>query len=306
MSGQAGWKTESVWGTPVVVDTFVPILGFTPTINEGHMRPAGIRASRNLEVPMSLGARSVGGNLRMELPNVSLASLLKAIHGSVVTTGAGPYTHTYGWGATPSQTIQVGIEDSTGTVRAFTFEGCKHHQFELSCQVGQFAMLSTDFTAQDVVTGTALATASYASGLTPFTFVHASVSVNGSAVTSARAVTLRGDKRLRTDRHVLASRLPLEQLREGRFSLTGSLTADFDSLSLFALQAAGTSVALSLVFSNGSDSLTYTGTIQIVGDPPPLSSNGLEEQTINFEVGHSSSDATALTPVLVNTEASAA
>lgn len=306
MAGQAGWKTESVWGTPVTVDTFVPILGFTPTINEGHMRPQGIRASRNLEVPMSLGARDVGGTLRMELPNLGIASLLKAIHGSVITSGSNPYTHTYGWGATPSQTIQIGVEDSTGTVRAFTFEGCKYHQWEMSCQVGQFAELSADFTAQDVLTATALATASYGSGLAPFTFVQATVSVNGSAVTSARGVTLRGDKKLRTQRHVLASRLPLEQLRQGRFNITGSLTADFDGLTLFALQAAGTSVALSLVFSNGTDSLTYTGTIQVTGNPPPLSSNGLEEQTINFEIGHATSDATALTPVLVNTESSAA
>ena len=58
MGGQIGWKTESVWGTPVTVDQFVPCLSSRLTIDEGYMRPEGIRAGRRTLAPGGLGAGS--------------------------------------------------------------------------------------------------------------------------------------------------------------------------------------------------------------------------------------------------------
>lgn len=308
MAGQVGWKSESVWGTAVTVDTFVPVTQHSLTIDEGLMRPSGIRAGRRTKQPGKLGARKVSGSTELELPNVSIAVLLKHLFGAVVTTGAGPYTHTLTPGAAlgDSLTLQGGIEDAGGTVRPFTASGVKPGSWELSCSVGEFAMLSFDWTAKDIVTATSLATASYASGLSPFTFVEGSITVNGSAVASANAVTLSCEKGLRDDRHVLGSRYIREQLEEDRFEFTSEIEADFEDLTVFALGVAATQVASVLTFNNGTDTLTITCSGQIIGDPPSLENNGLESQTIRLEHSHATSDASAVTAVLVNTESSAA
>ena len=308
MAGQVGIKTESVVGTAVTVDTFVPVVNANISIDEGYMRPAGIRAGRRTRNPAVLGARVVSGSVELELPNASIAALLKHAFGAVSTTGAGPYEHTYTPGAHlgKSFTQQIGIQDAGGTVRPFTSAGTKIGSWEMSCTVGEFAMFSYDWTAMSLVTATALASASYTSGLTPFTFVQGTVSVNGGAVASARAVTLRCEKGLRDDRHALGARGIREQLEEDRFEFSSEITADFDDLTLFALGVAGTQVASVLTFTNGVDSLVITTSGQVVGDPPSLTSNGLEEQTIRLDHSHATSDASAITAVLTNAESSAA
>lgn len=308
MSGQVGWKTEAAYGTPVVPDVFMPVLGADLSIVEGYLRSEAIRAGRHTQNPARLGARVVSGSVEMELPNTSIASLLKHLFGAVSTTGAGPYTHTFTPGSVlgKSLTLQVGVEDAGGTVRPFTASGVKPGDWSLSCNVGELAKLSFDWTSRDVVTDTALAAAAYAASLIPFTFVEGAVTVNGSPVASAKSVTLSATRNLKSDRHVLGSRLIREQLNEGRYEFTTEVGADFDDLTLFALQVAGTQVGSVLTFSNGTESLEITSSGQIEGDAPSLSTNGLEEQTIRLHHSHATSDASAISAQLVNSEASAA
>src|SRR5678816_762223 len=115
MAGQVGWESESTWGTAVTVDTFVPMVNWSLEIDEGYLRPKGIRAGRRTRNPGQLGARKVSGTMELELPNKSVAVLFKHLFGAVVTTGAGPYTHTYtpGPAVSKSLTMQGGIEDAT-------------------------------------------------------------------------------------------------------------------------------------------------------------------------------------------------
>lgn len=308
MAGQVGWKSESVWGTAVTVDTFMPVLSADMNIDEGYLRSEGIRAGRYTRSPARLGARVVAGSVEMELPNTSIAALLKHALGGVATTGTGPYTHTF-TPATPtskSLTLQVGIEDAGGTVRPFTASGVKLGGWSIACTVGELARLSFDWTAKDVVTATALATASYSASLVPFTFIEGSITVDGSAVASARSVTLTAAKNLRDDRHVIGSRYIREQLAEGHWEITSEITADFDDLTLFALAVAGTQVGSVLTFDNGTETLTITTSGQVVGDAPSLTGTGVEEQTIRLDHSSATSDAATITAVLVNSEASAA
>src|SRR5687768_9626779 len=127
MAGQMGLKSETTFGTGVTPDIFVPVLSANATIDEGYIRSNGIRAGRRTRTPARLGARVVGGTVTTELYNGSIATLLKHAFGAVATTGAGPYTHTYTPGAhlAKSFTMQLGIEDTAGTVNPFTFTGCK-------------------------------------------------------------------------------------------------------------------------------------------------------------------------------------
>ena len=308
MAGQVGWKTESVYGTGVTVDTFMPVLNASLNIDEGYLRSNAIRAGRVTRSPGRLGAKTVGGSVEMELPNTSLAALLKHILGSVSTTGAGPYVHTFTPGeATASLTQQVGIEGATsGTVHPFTLTGSKIGSASIACTVGELANLSYDFSAQDYTTATALAAASYAAGLVPFTFIEGAVTVDGTAVASARSATLSFNKNLKEDRHVIGSRLIREQKNQDHYDITTEITADFENLTLFDLIAAGTQVDSVLTFDNGTETLVFTCSGQIVGDPPSLTNPGIEEQTIRIDHSSAVDDATTVTAVLTNSEATAA
>jgi len=307
MSGQLGLKSESTWGTAVTVDTFVPVLSAKQKVEEGYIRSEGIRAGRRTRNPATLGRRVLGGDVELELYNGSVATLLKHYFGAVSTTGAGPYTHTFTPGAhlSKSLTIQTGVEDTAGTVDPFTASGAKIESWKIGGKVGELAKTSFSFTAKDMTTATALASATY-STLTPFSFVQATVTVNGSAVASANDVTLSCTKGLRNDRHVLGSRLILEQREQQKFEFMTEIVADFDSLTLFNLAVAATQVTSVLTFSNGTESLTITCSGQVVGDPPSLENQGIEPQTIRLDHSHASSDASAITAVLIDSETSAA
>jgi hypothetical protein len=309
MAGQAGWKTEVTWGTPITVDKFVPVTGSTLTVDQGPLRPAGIRAGRLTRSAGQPGAKKISGTLEMELPNVTVATLLKHLFGAVNTTGAGPtYTHTYtpGTSVGDSLTLQSGVMAANGTTYPFTASGVKPGSWDLKCAVGEFAMLSVDWTARDVENATALASASYAATLAPFTFVEGAISVNGTPVASANSVTLSFSKGLRDDRHVLGSRYIREQLEEEHWEITSEIEADFDDLTLYALADPMTTVASVFEFDNGSDTLVITCSGQVIGDPPSLTKIGLESQTIRLDHSSDVNDAGTITAVLVNTEASAA
>lgn len=389
MAGQFGYKSESAWGAGGVVDQFLPPLASTISIGEGHLRPAGIRAGRRTKVPARLGARTVSGQVRFELPNIDIATGLTHMLGTVNTVAGPPHQHTATPGAQKgkSMVIQSVVTDGDDVGRPFTSTGVKLSSWELACQVGQFAELSWDWTGRDVyfhrsvtdgvtvsgdatvtsatavftkadlfkpisgtgipansfigrinsatsvelsssntvhtsvnasasgtgvtfTLGTAAASASYDAALAPFTFLEGSLSVGGSLVSSARGVRLKANKGLKTDRHALGTRFIREQLEKDMWAFDGSITMDFENMARTINAASADQLALVLAFSNapdgGTDSLTITSNVQIMGDAPSLTGNGLEEQTVNFEAGHASSDASAITAVLVNGDASAA
>jgi len=275
-------------------------------IDEGYMRPEGIRGGRRVQNPGLLGKRVISGAVEMELPNLTIAPLFKHLFGAVSTAGPGPYTFTPGAALGKSLTLQTGVTDTAGTIQPFTAEGVKPGSFSISCNVGEFAKLSFDWTGETAVTGTALASASYAATLAPFTFVQGTVSVNGSPVASARSLNFACDKGLKSDRFVLGSRLIREQLEEERWVWTSEIVADFESLTLFNLAAAATQVASVYTFTNGTESLVITCSGQVTGDAPSLQSQGIEEQSIKLTHSHATADASAISALLTNGDTSSA
>lgn len=311
MAGQVGFKTETTYGTAVTVDKFMPVTRANPGSGVPQRIPRQGISARRVRKPPKKGRIVINPRLELEVSNKNgIAILFKHMFGGVSTTGTNPYTHTY----TPashigdSMTVQVGITDAADTVQPFTAAGVKIDSWELSCAVGGNLMLSLDCVAQSIVTNTALASASYSDD-EAFTFVEGTVSVAGTQVATANALRLRCAKNLRKERFVLGSRQTNQPLEDGYFDFTGSIEADFEDLDLYASAVAGTQVAIVSAFTSGgagAETLTITCSGQLVGDPPELSTPGLQSQTLNFELSHGTSDASAITTVLVNTESSAA
>jgi hypothetical protein len=137
-----------------------------------------------------------------------------------------------------SLTVQVGRPDVGGTVRPFTFEGSKVTAWELKNELDGQVMLSLELDAESETTGTALATASYASNDSPFYFTQAAVTLGGSAI-KTRSISIKGTNALATDRRYLGNTKG-EPLPNGESSIMVSLDMEFESLTRHGQLIAGT------------------------------------------------------------------
>jgi hypothetical protein len=307
LAGQIGWKSESVFGTAVTVDTFpAGLLDESIKQDIARIESKGIRAGRRVQQTWAVGARTISGDINQELWNQPLATLLTHMFGTVATTGTGPYVHT----ATPgsltgkSLTIQAGRPDTSGTVRAFTYAGCKIASWELACKVGDIPTLKSTVSAKSETTATALASASYDSDGAPFTFVQGSLSIAGTDVATVSDLSLKASNSLKTDRFFVGADTTSEQLETAFRDYTGTFTAEFEALTNYALYTAGTESALVLTFDNGTDSLVITMNVRFDGETPVLSGMELLSQPLPFKcIG--TTDAAAITAVLTNGEATA-
>lgn len=304
VQGQFGLKSEVTWGTPVTVDQFFECyLSDNPVRTQPPLVSQGIVAGRHTPNCISVGAKTVQGSFQFELSPDPLATLLTHMFGSVVTTGAGPYTHT----ATPgdaegSFTAQVGIEDSGGTVRPFTYEGCKLTGAQLAATAGEIATMGINVVAQDYVTATGLATASYG-GVCPFTFVNGTVNVDASPLAEVTSFQL-GVSIPRRIKHAVGSALIMDPRENGRREHMITVETEFEDLTLHDL--ANTAVAVVLDFDNGTESLTITCNAWVNPSTPTVSGVDSENTETFSAQCYGSTDAAAITAVLVNSEASAA
>lgn len=305
VQGQLGFKSESVWGTAVTVDTFHEgYLSDNPVRTQEPIVSQGVRAGRRTASCMSAGPKTVQGPFSLELHPEPLATLMTHMFGTVNTTGSDPYAHTATPGAAEgSFTAQVGIYGSGSTVHPFTYEGCKLTGWTITGQAGETAKLDLDVIAQDYVTGTALATASYGGTGCPFTFVHGSVSVAGSTLAEVTSFNLQADIPRRI-KHGMGSALILDPLENGRRNHTITVETDFEDLTLHGL--ANTAVAVVLTFDNGSEDLTITTNSYVVPSTPTHPGVDGETSETFTAMCYGSTDAAAITAVLNNSEASAA
>jgi hypothetical protein len=311
LAAQAGFKAETSFGTAVVVDRFVPVdpdalkLGGAgiPETLESKGVVAGRMIARSDQ--RALGNISLAPSVGLELYDRSVALLFEHTFGTVVTSGtAVPYTHTVTPGdlTGKSLTVQIGVPDIGGTVQPFTYAGCKITKAQLSCKAGEIATLGLDMVARSVTTGTALATATPAATINPFTFVHGSLSIGGSAV-EVMDFTLDIDNSLGTDRRYVGSQLIGQPLQVDHRKITGKGTLELSGLTQFGRHVAGTEAAVVLAFTLSTYSITITMNGRFTGGEPEPS-RGITNLPFEFEaIG--STDANACTVVIVNGDSAA-
>lgn len=307
ISAQFGYKSEAVYGTGVVVDKFLPFVSEGIKQDIARMKSRGLRAGRIANFQWKPGTRKIAGGVNLELPNVNVAPLLKHIFGAVTTTGAGPYTHTFTPGDLSglSFTSQIGRPDLAGTVNPFTYTGCKVAGAEFACSAGEIASLNLDLSAQAESTATGLAVATYPASWAPFVFTEGTLTIAGSAV-NVKSASVKVDNNMAADRFRLGSAAIKEQFRNGMANYTGTVAADFESLTAYNRFVNGTESALVLAFNNGSQSLTITCNVEFDGDTPTVGGPDLLDQPLPFTCTSATSDAAAIQAVLVNTDVTAA
>lgn len=308
LAAQIGWAEETTWGTPVTVDTFAPLVSESIGFEKTRLESSGIISGRTIldTDQVKAGNRTVSGDIQLEAYEQSIGTVLKHALGTVSTTGSGPYTHTI----TPGDltglglTVQVGRPDVGGTVRPYTFSGCKVESVELAIAAGEIATLGVSVVGKDVATNTALASVSYAAQASrPFTGIEATTSTWGGGALEIKQVSLSIANNLDADRRFLGTDTIDEPLQAELRTIDGSLEVEFSSLALWEDFASLTYRDLIVTATNGVESLSYTVHARLDGVEPQVGGRGLVTTDIPYVVSGDGSDADAVTIVYTSDDA---
>jgi hypothetical protein len=315
LDAQIGFKKESVFGTAVTVDSFVEFtaedLTWQPTFAQGSGMRVGQRLAYNDR--RVLVKQEVGGSFTVEGQTKGLGKLFEAALGGTGTSTQIGATAAYQQLFTPtttdylnSYTIQKGIPPlGGGATNPMTFTGMVCSGFTLEASNAAIPTVQFNWMGKGIDTATALATASYPSGVAELSFIHGAITIGGSvtvptttalasggtATANVRDISLTWDNGLDSDGFNFGgagsrSRKPALGLR----SLTGSMTVEYDSNTLRDAWLNQTDLALVLTFqtttaiaaSNFPTLQVVVPVIRLEGDIPQANAGGVVTQSINF------------------------
>lgn len=307
-----GYKKESVYGTGVVVDRFLEFteetLDFERTFTQGEgMRP-GSRLARSARRVLTRDGGA--GDISLEVPTRGLGSFLEAMLGVGASANVADDLYQQLFTLTkddyqPSLTIQKGIPRlGANTVDAYTLLGAVCSSFELSIGNSDILRLSSTWTGREIATDVAYATPSYP--ITElFSFVDAALVVGGSVTVPTSTALASGGTAVANVRDFSIS---VEQGHDGEGynlggqgkrsrrpavglgSVTGSITAEYDSTYFRDAVADQTSMALVATFEGPTDITTGNpATLQVVvpdirfeGELPKSNGGDVIAQSLEF------------------------
>lgn len=320
IDGQLGYKGESVVGTEVTVDKFPLILSEGLKFDPSFIEPEGIRAGGKFKrgAQLAQARRQVSGPIELRYGTRLMGGFWRAALGSNVTTptlvagSAYKQVHQTGDLLGKSLTVQVGRPEPSGTVRPFTYRGCKVTSWEWSVSEGEAAKLKLDLDGWDESTSTALATAAYVTTAEDFFFTNAvaftlggtvsgttELSITGGTAvpTVVKSISIKGENGLATDRIGLGSGgVKKEQLENDVPTIMIELDAEFDRTTFYDRFKAGTSAPFylrldgSIISGSDRNSLEFLAPeVDFKEASPELSGPDIVRAKVTAEVYQASS-----------------
>jgi len=306
---------EAIWGTTPATPAgyVIPVSGIG---GEWYRRNLidnpELRGNRNPAAPVR-GNVVVNGSFQCPLHLDAVGWLLK--HGVGVPDSTGttsPYIHTgkINWSnGTENLDLPVGLTVQVG----FTDLG-EYHLYD-GCRINSLAVNATSegVCVFDVgVVGQGVTRAATTMDASPTSYTSsaidhfaATIKEGGGATTIVTDVSLTLNNNLDTSMYVVGGAGSLGDLPTGMATVTGSLTALFQSDALLTKGRAHTESSLELTWTSGTSSLVLT-VPELVYEPaaPTISGQAGVRATMNFRGYYSDhADATALKYVLTNTVA---
>src|SRR5690349_13294881 len=197
IAGQLGFSIETTPGTRIAPTKFLEINSEGLVTGQKFQRRNAIGGGSAINRPQTKIGQEPGGPIVIDAAAETIGSVLKWCLGTPSTTGAGPYVHTFAWLLTntlPTATVQVGVPDTSGTVRPFDYVGMMVNTWEMSIAPDEYVTFTVDTAGRRVVTDQTLATPTWPT-LTPWTSFHATLSLMGGTE-CFDSLTIRGDNRL--------------------------------------------------------------------------------------------------------------
>lgn len=302
-----GFKRETTEGTAITVDKFFQARSFPFERTIEELVSQGLTG--NLGPPAIIqGKRIAGAKIVTDLFDAGLASYLTPHFGSVVTTGAGPYTHTYTFGPVNyGVTLQAGVAQLDSDLVPWTLTGSKVSQWSLAAAVGtDLVALDSTWLARNLAhTTPTLAAASYATAV-PYSWTQATtLTVGGTAAPNATEISLQVNRQMEakwglgsaTARRIVHSAALVE--------VSGTIAVPYENQDWFDDHGNNTTKSIVLGFTDGTDSFTVTCQAKLTGDlTPKVNDAGEVMQSVGFR--GFGTNAQILSAVLVSSEASAA
>jgi hypothetical protein len=265
-----GFASETTWGTAVTTTRFPEFNTESLKKEVTWLEPAGLRVGTKAKrVSRIRQARKwASGDVELDVVTLGMGLLVKHMLGSTVTTttlvsgSAYKQIHVPGDFRSLGLTVQVGRPEPSGTVRPFTYAGCKVTGWEFTLEDSAYPKLKVTLDGKSEDTATALATASYLAGAAAFDFSQATLKLGGTASTASGETTIAGgttvativntfsvagETPMATERFGLGNAgLKAEPLENDIPTYTGSLGAEFNRTELYDLYANNTTTALQM------------------------------------------------------------
>ena len=238
--------------TPAGIVQYVSNFGGSKTQNR---TPSALLSGNRARVEGILGNVDVTGDLSTEINAQSMAWLVKHAMGTVTTTGSGPYTHVFDIGnLPPGITFEVDYGSTlTGTGRFVQYKGCRVSSMALSFPTeGACTATFSVIGANGDQAAATLDASPTDPGATPFSAFDAAIVEGGSAIATVKSIDVTLDNGLDTDGYVIGGSGERAQLPEGFASVTGTLTAVFEDLTLLNKALAGTETSLKITLQHGT------------------------------------------------------
>jgi hypothetical protein len=290
---------ESTFGTYVAPTRFYEFTdeGFDwkPNRKQGEGLRVGGRVARSgRRVTTTVQGE---GSLELEAVTKGLGVLLKAALGTAASTlvSGSTYQQNFTLGDTlDSLTVQKGIVDASGTVRAHSFLGCSVASWSLSAPNDDVAKFSFDFDVRDLDTAQSYATPSYPSSPSLFHFAQAAATYagtvtvptttalasGGTAATDIRDFELNVNNNLATDRFNFGASGKKAKPTVGLREISGKFTAEYAANGYRDDFIADTERAIVVTLTSTEALSTGTATLQVVlpavklDSGIPVSNNG--------------------------------
>lgn len=286
LAAQIGIGVETTVGTAVTPTRFYEFNDESIAMTIERIESEGLRTGNRVlrSDRFASGQKAIEGSFSMDMTAGNTAILFKHALGAVATTGSFIHTCTMSDPFGLGLTIEVGRPGNDGTVRGFTYAGCKINSLDLSVSVGE--LLNAEFgvigtTAETIGSVTA---ASYGSSLELLHFAGAAITVAGGSF-PCKDFSLSVNNGLTADRFFLGSQTAAQPIASSLAEVTGTLTTEFVDATAYNRVVNATAAAIVATFTDSaSKSITVTVPVaRFDGDTPNVGGPDIVEQTLNFK-----------------------
>lgn len=310
LGSQWGLAKETTYGTAVVPTKFYEFDSADMALEQNYQDGVGLRANRSFQPSgqMRLTTRSVGGTVPMDVPTKLFGSILDLMHGATPTitqqgiTAAWLQSHPVGT-TIPGKTatMQINKPLTTATDHPVTYPGSVLLSAAFSCDADGKLKVSLGWWSQDERTltttpaGLALATASYATGVTSWigTDSGTSLTMDGAVVAIAKSWALNWSQPYRLDRAYLGSGgLMGKPIPNGLTQMTGSVSVEWAAETHYNQYRAGSPIAVVADFQGATIEGAYKERIKFTasaaqprGASPAVSGPDLLDMDVPFTCG---------------------
>lgn len=279
--GCSEWEFKTVAAGSGVALT-IPFVSESLRLNRNLISSNTIRSDRNPQQPVR-GNVDVAGDVTFELAHQHGLFLHHAFGSYTAASGSSMATHTFKIGSLPTGlSLEKQFTDITGTQKYFQYTGCKVNSFKVSVKPEGMIEASVSIMGANEILATSSFDASAIDiGHDPWDGFQAVITEGGATIATVTQVDFELNNNLDGSSYVIDGTGKRYSIPAGTAKVTGTLTALFDSVTLYnkAINNTESSLVITLTKGTGAgtagnekltftiDELIYKPQAPVVGGP---------------------------------------